>query len=58
MRPRTTLVTESAGSIGGSVAALLRTQGERVMGLDLRESHVFADLATSNGRCAALAGVL
>ena len=58
MTPRTTLVTGSAGGIGGAVAALLRTRGERVVGLDLREADVLADLSTPAGRTAAVREVI
>lgn len=61
MTPRTTLVTGSAGGIGGAVAALLRERGERVIGLDLRNADILADLAdlaTPALRSAALADVV
>ncbi|NLR72792.1 SDR family oxidoreductase [Novosphingobium sp. ERN07] len=42
---RTILVTGSAGGIGGAAAAQLRADGLHVVGLDLREAEVTANLA-------------
>ncbi len=50
-------VTGSASGIGAAVAARLRSGGDRVVGVDLRDAEVEADLSTPEGRHAALAGV-
>ncbi len=47
---RTYIVTGSASGIGAATARLLRGQGHRVMGIDLREADVLADLSTTDGR--------
>lgn len=46
----TYLVTGSASGIGQSVAETLRAEGHRVIGADLRDAEIIADLATSDGR--------
>jgi NAD(P)-dependent dehydrogenase (short-subunit alcohol dehydrogenase family) len=51
------VVSGSASGIGAATAALLRRHGRRVIGVDLRDADVVADLATAAGRQAALAGV-
>lgn len=50
-------VTGSASGIGAAVAARLREEGARVVGVDLRDAEVTADLSTPDGRRAALEGV-
>jgi NAD(P)-dependent dehydrogenase (short-subunit alcohol dehydrogenase family) len=51
-------VTGSASGIGAAVRARLERGGARVVGVDLRGAEVIADLGTSEGRTAAIAGVL
>lgn len=59
MNPGATfVVTGSASGIGAAVAARLRGRGHRVIGVDLHDADVVADLATQSGRRAAIDGVL
>jgi len=51
---RTYVVSGAASGIGAATAALLREQGHRVIGVDLRDAEVVADLATPEGRDAAV----
>ncbi|WP_408898919.1 hypothetical protein ACJ5H2_07355 [Nocardioides sp. R1-1] len=51
-------VTGSASGMGAAVAARLRADGHTVIGVDLREADVVADLSTAGGRRAAAAAVL
>lgn len=53
-----TAITGSASGIGAAVAALLRTQGHEVIGIDRANAEVVADLSTAQGRAAAIAEVL
>jgi NAD(P)-dependent dehydrogenase (short-subunit alcohol dehydrogenase family) len=55
---RTIVVTGSASGMGAATADLLRTSGDRVIGVDLRESDVVADLSTDAGRRHAISAVL
>lgn len=48
--PRTCLVTGSASGIGKATAALLRAQGHTVIGADLKDADITADLSTAEGR--------
>ncbi|GEB55818.1 SDR family oxidoreductase [Streptomyces gardneri] len=48
--PRTCLVTGAASGIGKATAALLRAQGRAVIGADLQDADITADLATPEGR--------
>jgi 3alpha-hydroxysteroid 3-dehydrogenase len=50
----TAVVTGSASGIGAAVAARLRGEGARVIGVDLGGADVTADLGTPEGRRAAL----
>jgi NAD(P)-dependent dehydrogenase (short-subunit alcohol dehydrogenase family) len=44
------VVTGSAGGIGGATVAALRELGFRVIGVDLHDAEIIADLATPEGR--------
>ncbi len=50
-------VTGSASGIGAAVVAALRADGHEVIGVDLRDAEVCADLSTADGRRAAVDGV-
>lgn len=54
----TYVVTGSASGMGARVVAQLRTAGHTVLGVDLRDAEVVADLATPAGRRTAAEGVL
>lgn len=54
---RTYLVTGSASGIGAATAALLRERGHRVIGVDVHDAEVVADLSTADGREAMVAAV-
>lgn len=54
---RICVVTGSASGIGPATASLLRRQGCRVIGSDLHDADVAADLATVDGRAAFVDGV-
>lgn len=56
--PRTIAVTGSASGMGAAAAALLRASGDRVIGVDLRDADVIADLSTDAGRSHAVRTVL
>lgn len=47
---RTYLVTGAASGIGKATAALLRERGHAVIGADLKDSDISADLSTAEGR--------
>ncbi len=51
-------VTGSASGMGARVVAQLRAAGHTVLGVDLRDAEVVADLATPAGRRTAAEGVL
>jgi len=51
----TAVVTGSAGGIGGAVCARLEKQGDRVIGVDVRDADIVADLSTPEGRKTAIA---
>ena len=55
---KTVVVTGSASGIGAAVAAELRDEGWRVIGVDLADADVVADLGTADGRAEAAARVL
>jgi len=57
MRMRVTAVTGSASGIGAAVRARLEADGERVLGVDLRDAEVTADLGTPAGRRTAVAAI-
>jgi NAD(P)-dependent dehydrogenase (short-subunit alcohol dehydrogenase family) len=50
MTRRTYVITGSASGIGAATASMLRDQGARVIGCDLRDADVIADLSTPAGR--------
>ncbi|MEV6162255.1 SDR family oxidoreductase [Streptomyces sp. NPDC052052] len=52
---RTVVVTGSGSGIGAALTTLLRAQGDRVIGVDLRGGEIEADLSTPDGRAAAAA---
>lgn len=54
---RTCVVTGSASGIGAATADLLRRQGCHVIGSDLHDADVVADLTTTYGRAALVRGV-
>ncbi|MFE7710661.1 SDR family oxidoreductase [Streptomyces sp. NPDC057486] len=47
---RTYLITGAASGIGKATVALLRSQGHTVIGADLKDSDIAADLSTAEGR--------
>ncbi|MGW5106187.1 SDR family oxidoreductase [Nocardia sp. NPDC004123] len=51
-------VTGSASGMGRAVAEKLRKRGHTVLGVDLRDAEIVADLSTPAGRRAAVDGVL
>lgn len=51
----TALVTGSTGGIGGAVCAALQKQGDRVIGVDVRDAEIVADLSSAEGRAGAIA---
>jgi NAD(P)-dependent dehydrogenase (short-subunit alcohol dehydrogenase family) len=51
------VVTGSASGIGLATRARLEAAGDQVIGVDLRDAEVLADLATPAGRAAAVAAV-
>ena len=54
---RTVVVTGSASGIGKATAAILAKSGARVIGVDLHDAAVIADLGTSDGRQRLVDGV-
>jgi NAD(P)-dependent dehydrogenase (short-subunit alcohol dehydrogenase family) len=54
---RTIVVTGSAGGIGRATRTRLEADGHRVIGVDVRDAEVIADLATVSGRAAMIADV-
>jgi len=54
----TIAVTGSASGIGAATADALRKRGDRVIGIDLANADIAADLSTPDGREAAVTGVL
>ena len=55
---RTYVVSGAASGIGAATAEHLRGSGHHVIGVDLHDADVVADLATADGRVAAVAAVL
>jgi NAD(P)-dependent dehydrogenase (short-subunit alcohol dehydrogenase family) len=54
---RTVCITGSAGGIGAATRTRLEKEGARVIGVDVRDAEVVADLSTPAGRAAMVAGV-
>jgi NAD(P)-dependent dehydrogenase (short-subunit alcohol dehydrogenase family) len=54
---RTVAVTGAASGIGAAIRSRLETEGARVVGVDLREAEVLADLSTAEGCNAAVTAV-
>lgn len=55
---RTYVVTGAASGIGMATADLLTERGNRVIGVDIHDADVVADLSTPEGRTAMVAGVM
>lgn len=55
--PRTAVVTGSASGIGRATRELLGERGENVIGVDVRDAEVVADLSGADGRDAMVEGV-
>ncbi len=55
---RTYVVTGAASGIGAATASYLRERGSRVIGCDLHDADVVADLATIEGRAKLVDGVV
>jgi NAD(P)-dependent dehydrogenase (short-subunit alcohol dehydrogenase family) len=53
----TVVVTGSASGIGAATSSRLRADGHRVIGVDVRDADVVADLSTAEGRAAAIAAI-
>jgi NAD(P)-dependent dehydrogenase (short-subunit alcohol dehydrogenase family) len=53
----TIAVTGAASGIGAATTALLADRGDRVIGVDLKDVEVIADLATSDGRRTAIEAI-
>jgi NAD(P)-dependent dehydrogenase (short-subunit alcohol dehydrogenase family) len=53
----TIAVTGSAGGIGGAIRRRIESAGHAVVGVDLRDADVLADLSTVDGRAEAVLGV-
>ena len=54
---RTIAVTGAAGGIGAATRARLEAEGATVIGVDVRDAEVIADLGTAEGRAAMVGGV-
>jgi NAD(P)-dependent dehydrogenase (short-subunit alcohol dehydrogenase family) len=57
MTQRTIVVTGSASGMGAATRARLEADGQRVIGVDLRDADVVADLGQASGRQEAIDGV-
>jgi NAD(P)-dependent dehydrogenase (short-subunit alcohol dehydrogenase family) len=53
----TIVITGSAGGIGSATRTRLEQDGHKVIGVDVRDAEVIADLSTPEGRDAMVAGV-
>jgi NAD(P)-dependent dehydrogenase (short-subunit alcohol dehydrogenase family) len=56
-KQRTVVVTGSASGMGAATKARLESAGQRVIGVDIRDADVVADLGTADGRDAAITAV-
>jgi NAD(P)-dependent dehydrogenase (short-subunit alcohol dehydrogenase family) len=56
--PRAVALSGSASGIGRALRHRLERDGQRVIGVDLRDAEVMADLSVPGGRAQAVAGVL
>ncbi len=56
-KQRTVVVTGSASGMGAATKARLEADGQRVIGVDIHDADVVADLGTPAGRDAAIAAV-
>jgi len=54
---RTIVITGSAGGIGAATRVRLEKEGHRVIGVDVRDAEVIADLSTPAGRAAMIDAV-
>jgi len=52
---RTVVVSGSASGLGAATRRALEAQGDRVVGIDLREADILVDLSTAEGRAEAVA---
>lgn len=55
---RTYVVTGAASGVGAAVAAQVVAQGDKVIGVDLRDTDVIADLSTAEGRASMVSQVM
>src|SRR5262245_34722766 len=55
---RTVALSGSASGIGRALRERLEREGQRVIGVDVRDAEITADLASAAGRTAAVRGVL
>jgi NAD(P)-dependent dehydrogenase (short-subunit alcohol dehydrogenase family) len=53
----TIAITGSAGGMGVATRAVLEADGHRVIGVDVRDAEIIADLSTPDGRAQMIAGV-
>lgn len=53
----TTVVTGSASGIGVAVRTRFEKEGDKVIGIDIKDAEIIADLSTEVGRESAIAGV-
>ena len=58
MTPRTYAITGSASGVGLAVRTRVENRGDRVIGIDLHDAEVIADLGTPAGRAAAITSVI
>ena len=54
---RTVVITGSASGMGAATKARLEAAGDKVIGIDIKDADVVADLGTPEGRQAAIDGV-
>ncbi|MGZ4756546.1 MAG: SDR family NAD(P)-dependent oxidoreductase, partial [Acidimicrobiia bacterium] len=57
-KQRTVVVTGSASGMGAATRARLEADGQRVIGVDIRDADIVADLGTAEGREAAIDAVV